>query len=268
MLVGTSCAGRNTWPNFSTQQYPEPMESSVEPLPPGVEANYPRGPEEVIVRRLADPVQLQPAGQHAAYQLRYFDKRRRVNSGAWVFSAPGGRAEVLWPASGSTVVLFDNCTGVVGSPSRGEPNFMFREIDRAVLNLTIGDQIELLGGGLLTADSGPWILDRRRFDILRVKNQTKATGELAYRDQVFELGPGETVDLPLLSAGGAPLSEVPGTRQVDGPGFGLKVFGDVTVEEVGRGLEVSAAGEHEIQGLGIRLQLDQGESARLGGFED
>ncbi len=41
------------------------------PLPPGVERDYPPGPEEVIIRRLADPVQVKPAGQHAAYYLRY-----------------------------------------------------------------------------------------------------------------------------------------------------------------------------------------------------
>lgn len=261
-----SCAGRNSWPNFSTQQYPEPMESSVDPLPPGVEANYPPGTEEVIVRRLADPVQLKPAGQHAAFQLRYFDKRRRVNSGAWVFCSPGGRAEVLWPGTGSTAVLFDRCTAIVGSPSRGEPNLMLREIERVVLNLNPGDQVELLGGGLLTADSGPWILERRLFDILRVKNQTKVPGEVAYRDEVFVLGPGETVDLPLLSAGGAPIPEVPGTREVAGPGFGLKVFGEVEVEEAPGALRLRASGEHEIQGLGVRLHLDQGETARLGAF--
>jgi hypothetical protein len=242
------------------------MESSVDPLPAGVEGKYPPGPEEVIIRRLADPVQLKHAGQHAAFQLRYFDKRRRMNAGAWVFCSPGGKAEVLWPTSGSTVILFDRCTGIVGSPSRGEPNFMFREIERAVLNLKPGDQVEILGGALLTAGSGPWVLERRLFEILRVKNQSKTSGEVAYRDEVFELGPGETLDLPLLSAGGAPIPEVPGTREVQGPGFDLKVFGDVEVEPVAGGLRMIGSGEHEIQGLGVRLHLDRGESARLTGL--
>jgi hypothetical protein len=244
------------------------MESTVTPLPPGVEDDYPPGPEEVLVRRLADPVQLKPAGQHAAFPLRYFDKRRRANSGAWIFSAAGGRAEILWPSTGTTVMLFDSCTGIVGSPSRGEPNFMFREVERAVLQLTQGDQVELLGGALLTAESGPWVVERRRFGIIRVMNQTKLPGEIAYRNEVFVLGPGEAVDLPLLESGGAPIPEVPGTKIYPGPGFELKVFGEVTVSELDGGLQVTGVGEHEIEGLGIRLHLDEGELAQLTGFAE
>jgi|GEM_PF-756217 len=265
-LLAASCAGRQRWPAFRTQEWPEPMEATVDPLPPGVERNWPPGPEEVIVRRLADPVQLKPPGQHAAIQLRYFDKRRRVNSGAWVFCAPGGRAEVLWPTTGTTVVMYDDCTGIVGSPSRGEPTFLFREVDRAVLDLNEGDQIELLGGALLTASSGPWLIDRQRFEILRVKNQTKVPGEVAYRNEVFLLGPGETVDLPLLDDGGAPIPEVPGTLVHPGPGFDLKVYGEVAVAELENGLQVQGSGEHEIEGLGIRLHLDEGEVAQLTGL--
>lgn len=242
------------------------MISDVEPLPPGVEKDYPPGPEEVIVRRLADPVQIKPAGQHAAYYLRYFDKRRRANSGAWVFCAPGGRAEVLWPTTGTTAVVYDSCTAIIGSPSRGEPNLILRAVDRAVLNLNPGDQVELLGGALLTADSGPWVIDRQRFDILRVRNQSKVPGEVAYRNVVFVLGPGETVDLPLLNSGGAPIAEVPGSQIYEGPGFDLKVYGEVEVSQLANGLQVKGSGEHEIEGLGIRLQLDEGELAQLTGL--
>ena len=237
------------------------------PLPPGVEESYPPGPEEVIIRRLADPVQLQEAGQHAAFRLRYFDKRRRANSGSWLYCEPGGRAEVLWPESGSTLTLYDRCTGIVGSPSRGEPNFMFREIQRAVLNPNPGDQIELLGGALITAETGPWVLQRRSFEILRIKNQSKITGQVAYRDELFQLAPGETLDLPLLSGGGAPIAEVPGTEIVEGPGFDVSIFGDVAVSELEGGLELSGgSAEHEISGLGVRLHLAPGETARLLGL--
>lgn len=268
-LVGgffASCAGTSRWPDFRTQQYPKPMASTVEPLPPGVERNHPPGPEEVIIRRLADPVQLQPAGQSSTYQLRYFDKRRRANSGAWVFSAPGGRAEILWPTSGSTAVLFDQCTVIVGSPSRGEPNLMFREVERAVLDIREAGQVELIGGTMLSAASGPWLLERQRFDILRVRNQSKEPGEIAYRNEVFILGPGEAVDLPQLNSGGAPIPEVPGSMVFDGPGFDMKVYGDVTVSELQDGLQVSGRGEHEIEALGIRLHLDEGELAQFTGF--
>ncbi len=266
LLAG--CAGRNRWPAFSTQQYPEPMPAAEGPLPPGAVAAHPPGPEEVVVRRLADPVQLQEAGQHAAYRLRYFDKRRRASAGSWVYSEPGGRAEVLWPESGSTVLLFDTTVGVVGSPSRGEANFLFRELQRAVLELNPGDQIQLLGGAVLTADSGPWVLQRRSFEILRVKNQSKVPGQVAFREEVFELAPGETLDLPLLSAGGAPVAPVPGVRSLAGPGFELALFGEVEATEVEGGFElVGVTTEHEISGLGVRLHLAPGEVARLQGLE-
>jgi hypothetical protein len=263
-----SCGGRSRWPNFSTQQWPEPMESTQAVLPPGVESEYPEGPEEVILRRLADPVQLKPAGQHAAFPLRYFDKRRRANAGAWVFVSAGGKAEVLWPDTGTTLVLYDLCTGIVGSPSRGEPNFILREIERVEMRLSDGDQVELPGGALLTADSGPWLAEKRSFSILRIKNQSKKSGEVAYRDEVFLLGPGHTLDLPLGTTGGKPILELPGTRQIPGPGFDLSVFGDVQVEEDLQGFVVSGQGEHEIQGLGVRVQLGPGESARFSGLGD
>ncbi len=244
------------------------MEATVDPLPAGIESNYPEGPEEVILRRLADPVQLKPAGEHAAFPLRYFNKRRRTNAGSWVFVAAGGKAELLWPDNGTTVVLFDLCTGIVGSPSSGEPNFILREVARAELMLSDGDQVELMGGALLTADSGPWLVERRSFDILRVKNQSKVPGEVAYREANFVLGPGHTLDLPLGSSGGVPTPEVPGTRVVPGPGFDLRVFGDVEVQQLSNGMQVAGSGEHKIHGFGVRLQLGPADQAKFLGLAD
>ena len=183
---------------------------------------------------MADPVQLKPAGEHAAFPLRYFDKRRRTNAGSWVFVSAGGKAELLWPDNGTTVVLFDLCTGIVGSPSSGEPNFILRDVQRAEFMLSDGDQIELMGGALLTADSGPWLVERRSFDILRVKNQSKEPGEVAYREANFVISPGHAVDLPLGTTGGAPSPEIPGTVVVPGPGFDLRVYGDVDSSEIAK----------------------------------
>ncbi|MCB9916175.1 MAG: hypothetical protein H6828_13690 [Planctomycetes bacterium] len=264
-LLAAGCAGRSRWPDFSTQQYPRPMRNAVSPLPPGAEVNHPPGPEEVVIGRLADPVQLQPAGESAAFPLRFFDKRRRANAGAWVYSAAGGRAEILWP-SGTTVVLFDHCTAIVGSPSRGEPELYLLDVQRALLNLTEGDQVELTGGARLAADSGPWLVERRLFDILRVKNQSKETGEVSYRDEVFQLLPGETVDLPLLSAGGRPIPERPGADHVPGPGFEVEVYGDVDSTLVENGVRLEVGGEHEISALGVRLHLQEGERATFSGL--
>lgn len=265
LMCLASCAGRSRWPNFSTQQYPGPMTQEVVPLPPGAAESYPPGPEEVVVTRLADPVQLLPAGQSAAFPLRFFDKRRRANAGAWVFCAPGGKAEVLWP-DGTSLVMTDRCTGIIGSPSRGEPDFILRDIERVVFNLKTGDQVELLGGALLSAQSGPWVVDRRLFEILRVRNQSKVPGEVSYRDKVFLIEPGQTIDLPLLSAGGHPIPETPGAEEVAGPGFEVSVYGDVQVAEVADGVRLTANGEHEISGLGVRLHLAEGETAVLGGL--
>lgn len=241
------------------------MEPAVDPLPPGAEQEWLPGPEEVVISRLADPVQLRPAGEAAAFPLRFFDKRRRSNAGAWVFSAAGGRAEILWP-SGASAILFDRCTAIVGSPSRGEPNLVLREIDRIVLNLATGDQVELLGGAQLSANSGPWLVERRLFDILRVKNQSKEEGEISYRDEVFTLTAGETLDLPLLSAGGRPIPETPNARRVLGPGFEVEVVGGVEAESFPSGVRLVGRGEHEISALGIRLHLDEGERALFSGL--
>ena len=64
----------------------------------------------------------------------------RINAGSWVFSGAGGRLEVLWP-SGTSVVLFGSCTGVVGSESLGESTFYFQEIERVSVIMTEGDRL-------------------------------------------------------------------------------------------------------------------------------
>ena len=102
-----------------TQRFPEPMQATVDPLPPGTQDLYPEGPEEALVIRHADPVQIRPAGLSSSFPLPFYDKQARVNSGSWVFSGAGGRVEVLWPTS-SSLVLFGKCTGVIGSPSSSE----------------------------------------------------------------------------------------------------------------------------------------------------
>jgi|LWDU01.1.fsa_nt_gi hypothetical protein len=241
------------------------MVSAVTPLPPGAEAAYPPGPEEVLVARLADPVQLQPAGEPSPSPLRFFDKRRRANAGAWVFSAAGGRAEILWP-NGTQVLLYDNCVAIVGSPSRGEPNLIMRALDRMVLNLSSGDQIQLVGGAQLAADSGPWLVERQLFDILRVKNQSKEAGQVAFREEVFSLAPGETIDLALLSAGGRPIRQAPGQESFDGPGFAVELAGAAKAHAVVGGVRVDVTGEHAISGLGVHLALAPGESATFSGL--
>ena len=68
----------------NTQRLPSPMESTLEPLPPGTIDLYPEGPEEVLVLRLADPARVRPAGLPSSYPLRFYRKQVRLNAGSWV----------------------------------------------------------------------------------------------------------------------------------------------------------------------------------------
>ena len=256
-----ACAGDMRWPYIPTQRAPGPMESVAADLAPGSSGLLLPGPEEVLVVRHADPVQLRPAGELSAFPLRFYDKSRRVKAGSWIHSAPGGRAEIIWPA-GDSLVLFGRTTGIVGSPSRGEPLFLFLQVERADINLSREEQIELPGGALLVARSGPFVVERRRGDVLRVTNQSKESGELAFRDRVFGLDPGQGIDLPLLSIGGEPVAPNPGTAIGGEAGFSLEVQGDVQAQAVEHGWRVTAGGgEHEVGALGVRIRLGRGESA-------
>lgn len=264
-LGASACAGDLRWPKIPTQRYPAPMPATVDPLPPGTESQYEPGPEEVLIVRHADPVQLRPAGQLSAFRMPFYDKIRRVRAGSWVYGLPGGRSEILWP-NGSRITLFGRTVCVVGSQSRGEPAAIFFELERADLHLIEGEVVELLGGSELTARSGPVVVARVRADVLRLKNQAKTDVELAFRDELFRLEPGHAIDLPLLEAGGRPDPVVPGGRRVRAAGFELATRGEVRVLEGGGDVQLQAGGEHEIRGLGQRIELLPGESLRVGGL--
>lgn len=264
-LGASSCAGDLRWPKIPTQRYPGPMPAMVDPLPPGTEQQYEPGPEEVVVVRHADPVQLRPAGQLSAFRMPFYDKIRRVRAGSWVYGLPGGRSEIIWP-NGSTISLFGRTVCVIGSQSRGEPAAIFFEVERVDLNLIEGEVVKLLGGSELTARSGPIVVARVRGEVLRLKNQAKTDAELAFREELFLIEPGHAIDLPLLEAGGRPDPVVPGARRVRGAGFELSARGEVTVLEGGGDLLLRAHGEHEIRGVGQRIELLPGESIRIGGL--
>ncbi|MDP6540242.1 MAG: hypothetical protein QF903_11785 [Planctomycetota bacterium] len=261
-----ACAGDMRWPYIPTQRTAGPMESVGADLSPGTRGLLLPGPEEVLVVRHADPVQLRPAGELSAFPLRFYEKSRRVTAGSWIHSAPGGRAEVLWPDGGS-LVLFGRTTGIVASPSRGEPLFVFLELERADITLTSEEQIELPGGALLVASSGPFVIELRRDDVLRVSNQSKVAGELAFRDRVFGIDPSQGIDVPLLSIGGEPVEPNPGTALGGGSGFTVEVQGDVEAERDEHGWRLTAGGsEHEVGALGVRLRLGRGETALVRGL--
>lgn len=263
-LLG-SCQARDRWPVIATQRWPAPMAAASDPLAPGVDGLHAPGIEEVLVLRHADPVQVQPAGQPAAFPLTFYDKRRRVNSGTWIYSAPGGRAEILWPA-GSSLTLFGRCTGIVGSPARGEPQFVFREIDVASLHPRAGERYQLLGGAVLEAPEGPFRLERRDNGALRIHSQAKVPAEIVYREETFVLDPGQVIDLPLLDVTGRPAPTLAGAILLAGAGFEVAVQGEAEARASGGAVGVVGRGEHELRALGVRVRLEPGERALFSGL--
>lgn len=256
------CAGFVHWPWTSTQRWPGPMEKGSDPLPKGDAVSAPTGAEEVLVIRHADPVQVRPAGLTSSFPLTFYNKNIRVMAGSAVYSAPGGRAEVLW-SDGSSVVLFGRGTGFIGSESRGEPAFTFREVERASLELNRETQVELIGGAELAAHSGPFVLDHVRPDILRVKNQSKATGEIHFREARITLDPGQGVDLPLLSIGAKPVTQTTGLAVARAGGMRIEYGGELDVLDARAGIAFRARGEHEIRGQGVAVHLQTGDEVRF-----
>lgn len=263
VLVGAGCQMQNPWPKLRVQRWPGPMSGPASGLAGGPAAEHPPGPEEVLVVRHADPVQIRPAGMPAAFPMRHHDKERRVNSGSWVFTAPGGRAEVLWP-DGAAIVMFGRGAGLVGSPTRGEPTFRLIESERATILPVEGARFELMGGSVLEAPSGPYKVRLVGGDTVRLTNQSKGSGAVWYREEILRLDPGQTVDLPLLDGGCAPTADAPPEREVRSAGVRASVEGRAVLRAHPDGIVVTSAGDHEVRALGIRLVVGEGERALLG----
>ena len=253
---------------WKTQRLPRPMKSKVDPLPPGTLELYPPGPEEVVVVRHADPVQIRPAGMPSSFPMPFYRKQARANSGSWVFCGAGGRLEVTWP-SGSAIVLDGRGTGVIGSPSRGEPTFLMYELSRARIMLASEDRVSLLGGSLLTIDpvpegeagvgrGGPFVVEHVDEEIVRLINRSKRPCNLRFRESPMRVEPGESIDLPLLEAGGDPRQPDAGFQTLPG---GVEIRGAVEIVPGSEGNVLRATGDHEIRGLGVRIRLDEGEEA-------
>jgi len=264
-VLTPGCAGFWRWPWGTTQRWPEPMEAKVDPLPPGDRDMYPPGPEDVLVVRHADPVQIRPAGLPSSFPLGFYNKSLRVSSGSAVYCAPGGRVEVIWP-SATSMLMFGRGAGIIGSKSRGEPTFIIRQVERAEVTFKKEDQIELLGGSQLSAHSGPFVLDHTRDNILRVRNQSKAAGQIAYRESNFVLDPGQVIDLPLLSAGSKPSRSESGLSTVSGSGFTVEYSGQVEVLSKDSDVALLALGDPEIHALGVRLRMARDEEVNFGGL--
>lgn len=256
LLVGAALAGSGCY--IDTQRFPGPMESAVDPLPPGTTDLHPAGPEEVLVVRIADPVHVRRPGEASSFPLYFYRKQARVNSGSWVFAGASGRVEILYPGN-SSVTLYGLGSGVVGSESRGEPIFFFRQVDRASVIMQPGEQVRLLGGAVLEGPGGPFVIEHFREDVLRVRNRSQVGGRIAYRDEVFHLDPGHVLDLPLLEVGAVPLEADPGFQSLMAAGVPIEVRGDVEVLPDPAGTRLRANGSNELRGYGLRVRLERGE---------
>lgn len=254
---------------INTQKWPPPMREPLAELPEGDASLHRPGPEQVSVLRHADPVRIRPAGELSGYPMTFYEKKARLTAGGQVVVAPGGRAEVLWP-NGTSIVMFGRGVAWVGSPSRGEPILSFEDLERARLELREGEQVRLVGGALLTGSSGPYLLEAQYDGTLVVHNQSKAGVDLAFREEAVELGPGQAIVLPLLSAGGAPFSVDQGLTRVQGPGFSVSYQGPFDVERGASSLELRQAeggfGQQVVRGLGVSVRVGDGEGVVFSGL--
>ena len=197
----------------SPQRLPSPMAPATVPLPPGESGLVAPGPQQVDVMRHADPVRIRRPGAPGAFTLPFYDKDVRLGAGGWVETGAGGRAEVTWPGRSTSAWISDSGVAVVGEPSRDEPVLLFLDVERARLILNDGERVQLMGGALLSGseegESGPFLIERKGPEIVRVRNQSKTIATVAYRDATIALSPGQIADLPLLEGGTSP-ERVPG----------------------------------------------------------
>jgi len=248
-----------------THRWPPPMEGFEVPVEGLDELANAGGPQEVSVLRHSDPVQIRRAGANSAFPLQFYSKRERVRSGGMVLTGLGGRAEVLWPVVGTSVVLFDEGACSIGEPNRGEPTATFLVLTRAVLHINPGDRIELLGGAILRCQSdgvtGPFVLERLHPEILRIRNQTKSPATVAYREEVLSLSPGQLVDLPLLGDTSTPFPVDPDLVALSGGGIELMAKGALQRADRPGALRVTGQGPVRVQGQGVTLDLRSGDAA-------
>jgi hypothetical protein len=262
-----ACVVDSRWPRIETQKAPAPMESVGLSLGGGelhgIITSEP-GSEEVTVMRYGDPVQVRPAGRTAAYPLAFHDKEVLLNAGCWVLCNPGGKVEILWK-KGTSVLLSGRTTGLVGSHSRGEPTFAFVEIDKALLNLRKGDEVRLVGGAMISAEVGPLAVEGLDSGILRVENQSKEAARIRFREMSFVLEPGEEIHLPLLSPGIGDWGASSDRRSYGKQGMLVEVEGVAQALPHPEGVLIVPGGDHEIRGMGLRLQLAEGEELLVRG---
>jgi two-component system CheB/CheR fusion protein len=110
------------------------------------------------------------------------------------------------------------------------------------------------------------LLESVPYSMLRVTNQSKRLANLAYRDERLELGPGESVDLPLLPGGTAPLPPADGAQSPSAGPLAIAVHGPAERADEPAGVRLTAVEPVRAQGLGVEARLAPGETARFSGL--
>jgi hypothetical protein len=243
-----------------TQRWPGPMTPSVLPLPPGDTTRTEAGLDEVLAVRHSDPVLVRQPGSSSGYPLSLYEKRNRLRSGGWLMTGAGGRAELFWPLEGGNIQLTGISAVIVGERSADEPAAWMREVTYARIWIGEGDRIGLPSGALLYGGaeelSGPFVVEARRGDVLRLINQSPGTAYVDYRDTTLAVGPGQSLDLPRLEAGTAPIERIPGVREVAFAGRTASLEGGSEVlESTPDWIRVEAAENGLLQALGLEVEL-------------
>ncbi|MDG1985597.1 MAG: hypothetical protein P8M11_13630 [Planctomycetota bacterium] len=247
---------------LDTQKYPGMLTPETVPLPDGAKTAFGRGAEEAFVIRHSDPVRVRLAESNSVYDLSFYEKRTLIPAGSWVFAGPEGYAEVLLPGD-TQVALHGRGTGVIGSESRREPVFTLLDVTAASIRFGETGRVQLPGGAILEASSGPFSVETIHDRLIRVRNRSNQVGRVDYRDEVIRLEPSETVELALLSDFSTPFEVDPSTRAVESPAGRIALRGQVEVLSSGAGTVLRATGTSEVEGLGLRLQLSPGDEVRL-----
>lgn len=201
--------------------------------------------------------------------MAFWRKRERVRAGAWITNGGGGRVELLWPGTSSSVVMFDDGSLEVGDTVRDEPLVRLHLITHARLVLTPRDSIELAGGAILRGDplevSGPFVVHRLDSATLRVVNQSKRTARVEYRDEILEFASGEVLELVALppDPSGAsrtrPSRPHPDTVSLTTPVGDVQALGGLQRADQAGEVRFTATENAEIEGLGLRVRLVPGE---------
>jgi len=245
---------------------PEGAEPST-PAPVGPDAETARTAQTATVQRNSDPVWVRRPGERDDYPLYFHRKRERLAPGSMVRTGASGRAELLWSPDATAIVLFDEARVSLGDPERDEPLVRFHSVTHALLTLTPEDRVQLPGGARLRGDpeepTGTILLERASDEILRVTNQSKRLIEIRFRTSALEVSPGESIDLPQLTAGSDPLEPGADPERLGLPGLPIESRGKVADDGAGG---LTAVDPTELTALGVRAHLEPGQRARFSGL--